>query len=166
VGVILVKAIVPEIRLLHFKGMIGLFPYFIVGMLLYRAPPLLRSSPLLAACALTFSVIAAIRIFDVPLFFRAPDVLTLVGGCASVVLFMRVFPRISFLERIAPYSFTIYLWHPEANSLVRNVLWKVGFHSVPALFVIGIVAGVGIPILLHLIMIRMPRYISAPVIAR
>jgi peptidoglycan/LPS O-acetylase OafA/YrhL len=78
---------------------------------------------------------------------------------------LRLFPRVGWLEWIAPYSFTIYLWHPAANGLVRNLLRSSGLDSIPALFWIGLAAGVLVPVGLQRVMLRFPR-LSLPVIGR
>ena len=157
----------PDIPVMHAKNAVFLTPFFVAGLMLYRIPPLLESRALLVVSALAMVSLIALQQFSVHednLLFES-GVLSWICGTASVITLLHLFPKTSWLERIAAYSFTIYLWHPAANGMIRNALLKVGVHSVPLLFAVGLAAGVLIPIGLHRLMLRLPK-LSAPVIGR
>lgn len=159
----------PSVPILHIKNALFLLPFFIVGLLLYRRPVLLESSA--TGIAAVVLAVGLLCVLEVPALAAATGgdrsgILRWVCGSAWVVTLLRFFPKFLPLERIAAYSFTIYLWHPAANGVVRNILWKSGLHATPMLLVVGLVVGVGLPIALHLIMLRLPRIFSMPLIGR
>jgi acyl-CoA synthetase (AMP-forming)/AMP-acid ligase II/peptidoglycan/LPS O-acetylase OafA/YrhL len=143
----------------------SLLCFFALGVAVDRQPALLRSNALLGIALLVAGGSLAWRvdemILDIP-----PNVwLTYPAGCAWIFAALRLFPRIEAIEGIGAYSFTIYLWHPLANSMVRLILIQIGLTWLPLLFVVGIIGGVGLPILLHRIMLRLPMF-SLPFIGR
>lgn len=167
-AVVLFAWTVPDIPIMHVRSALSLLPFFIFGLLLYRVPDLLESRALLVG-----SVIALISIIALqqaaPEIFRAINptgVLMWLCGMASVIVALRLFPRLPAIESIAAYTFTIYLWHPAANGAVRNFLWGLGVNSTGLLFVIGLASGILVPILMHRVFMRLPKIISAPVIGR
>ncbi|MEH3106944.1 MAG: AMP-binding protein [Sphingomonas fennica] len=160
--------LVPSVPFLHIKNAIFLLPFFAWGVLLYRLPALLGSRGLLTAAAA-----GAVGLLAAQQLSPGPDGLIgtygwlrWVCGGAIVLALLRLFPKLVWLERIAAYSFTIYLWHPAANGVVRAVAMKAGLHATWGLFLIGLAAGVLLPIALHLVMLRLPKALSLPVIGR
>lgn len=157
----------PDIPVMHFRNAMFLLPFFLFGIILYRVPLLLRSNAILAAAlvigpALLIAERFAARTIDAidPL-----GLLRWVCGAAIVVILVRLFPRIRALQWIAIYSFTIYLWHPAANAVLRKLLWEVGIKSTGLLFAIGLAAGLLIPVVIHVVAQRFPR-LSLMVIGR
>ena len=159
----------PAPPILHIKNAVFLLPFFVCGLLLYRLPTVLESRVFVVSAAVLALVLLCVL--------QVPGVIAITGGdrsgllrwlCGSawVVTLLSFFPKIVPLERIAAYSFTIYLWHPAANGVLRNSLWKLGVHSTPLLFIAGVAVGVLGPIAIHLFMLRMPRILSTPVIGR
>ena len=59
---------------------------------------------------------------------------------------------------------TIYLWHPLANGAARAVVQRSDL-GLGVTFILGMIAAVMLPILLHRVMLKMPL-ISLPVIGR
>lgn len=56
---------------------------------------------------------------------------------------------------------------PDSDlSAVRNFLWGLGVNSTALLFVIGLASGILVPILMHRMFMRLPKFVSAPVIGR
>lgn len=165
-GVCLLYPFFPNIPVLHMKNALFLLPFFIFGLLLYRVPALLRQGWLLGLSLVMLPVLLVLQY--VPLGDLAVMDLTLARwlcGAAAAIVFLRLFPRLRWLDWIAVYSFSIYLWHPAANGLVRTLGWEAGVQNVALLFGVGLAAGILLPILLHEIMLRMPR-LSAFVIGR
>jgi acyl-CoA synthetase (AMP-forming)/AMP-acid ligase II/surface polysaccharide O-acyltransferase-like enzyme len=182
-GLMLLTAVislaVPSDTVLHLKSTFFLFPFFLFGLLLYRMPALLRSRLLLGVALVAFAFSIAVQQLSMngigivaewhilrpasqPL---AVILLAWICGCAAVISLLHFLPRIAALEVIAVYSFTIYLWHPLANNLIQKIFAKAGLQIDWLVFVLGVAAGVLIPILIHKVAQRVPK-LSLPVIGR
>jgi acyl-coenzyme A synthetase/AMP-(fatty) acid ligase len=159
---------IPDFPIMHVKNALGLLPFFILGLCLYRVPALLESKALLVMSVIAMVAVTAVQqaLPATYLSFNSFGLFALLCGAASVIALLRLFPKTVWIEAIAAYSFTIYLWHPAANGAVRDALWKIGVYSTGLLFVIGVAAGVLIPIAMHLVLRRFPKIVSAPIIGR
>ncbi len=173
VALVMITAIVtypmiPRIPVLHIKNAVFLLPFFALGLLLYRIPELLRSRALLvSATIVAVTLLVSQQLMPGPdgLFATVKWLPWLCGGSVVIVL-LRLFPKIEWLEWVAAYSFTIYLWHPAANGAIRAAMMKVGIHATWPLFLIGLVAGVLLPIAMHLAALRLPKQLRMPLIGR
>ena len=58
------------------------------------------------------------------------------------------------LERLRPYSFTIYLYHVFGSSPCRRILLEFGVASIPVHLVLGVAAGFAAPTCLHMLAAR------------
>lgn len=150
---------VPVIPVLHIKNALFLFPFFGFGILLYREPRLLGSTPLALGSLLLLVPLLGSQFIGEGAhnLFESNPVVRWVAPIAAILACLRYFPRIRLLEMLAIYSFTVYLWHPAANGLVRTVALKLGIANIPLLFVIGMAAGLLGPIILHRIVERFPK---------
>lgn len=169
----------PAMPVFHFDGTLFLLPFFVFGLLLYRTPTLLRRRDVLVGSALVTLTVAAIQqlsmngigitgdwsILRPSHAFSWAAVLPWVGGCAAMVTLLHLAPKTVWLERVAAYSFTIYLWHPLTNAVARSAFAKVGVHIDLVIFVGGVAASVFGCIAIHLAAMRFPR-LSLPVIGR
>jgi surface polysaccharide O-acyltransferase-like enzyme len=158
-AVVVIYPFVPDVRLLHLKNALFLLPFFAFGILLYRTPGLLRNPWLAGASVVALPVLLAAQFMPIGVgaMINVDLMLRWLCGAVAVVAFLRFFPRIGWLEMLAVYSFTIYLWHPAVNGLVRTVAWRMGIENVPFLFSIGLASAVLLPVVLHRIMLRLPR---------
>jgi len=163
----LVSMAMPKVELLHINNTVFLFPFFIFGMIVYRKSNILRNSLIfLVSIFAFFSIISLnqLRMMGYPVT-EHYGYLPWLCGWASVVVLFNVTPRIPVLERVAVYSFTIYLWHPAAGAATRMALMKAGVHSTPVLFTLCLLAGTLVPIAMHILLSRTPR-LSLPIIGR
>lgn len=157
-----------DIRLLQVHNTVFLVPFFLFGRILHAKPKILTNGAVAvaAAIALAAAVVAQQALGAEAATWFETSLPLFVAGAASVIVFFRFLPRVRWLDQIAPYSYTIYLWHPAANATVRNGFGKLGVHQIDLLFVAGLAAGVGVPILMHKVASRLPRLISLPIIGR
>ncbi len=89
-----------------------------------------------------------------------------IGGCSCLLLMLYLCPRIPALEAISLFSYTIYLWHPLANGVVRFLLQQINIQYIAVFVIIGFISGVLGPILFHYIMAKMPVLVRTLFIGR
>lgn len=89
-----------------------------------------------------------------------------IGGGSCLVVMMSLFPRISILESVGIFSYSIYLWHPLVNGVIRNLLEKLGVEGLFPLVLLGFITAVLIPIAVYLIANKFPTFIRTPIIGR
>ncbi len=90
------------------------------------------------------------------------DVHSLYYGLSICAFLALTLPKIRMLEWIGPYSFTIYLYHVLATSATRRVLDKLGMEQDLTNYVLGLLAGILGPVLLHMLAMQTPiarRYV-------
>ncbi|WP_294394271.1 AMP-binding protein [uncultured Sphingomonas sp.] len=158
----------PFVYLFSISEALHLLPFFVLGMLLHRRPQLMSSRPLLTLAGAGAVVLLALQQLVLSGLMAQHWLLPMgiAGGCAIVLLALHFFPRLIALEVLGAYSFTIYLWHPMGNAAVRQALRIAGVEQRPVLFLLGLAGGMLLPVMLHTIMTRAPRWISLPVIGR
>jgi acyl-CoA synthetase (AMP-forming)/AMP-acid ligase II/surface polysaccharide O-acyltransferase-like enzyme len=149
---------VPSFELLHLRNALFLFPFFVFGVVLYRHNWLISSRLVLpVAVPLILAYPIALTILGAALPGTALDaVLTWLGGSAAIVALLRFAPRIGILEVISIFSFTIYLWHPAASAMVRNLMDALGGSPTWVAVLLGTIAGVVLPMGVHRLAERLP----------
>lgn len=132
-----------------------LLPFFLFGVLLYRNFGLFwqARTAVLSLCLLIMLVVSYLQAQyywsegTLMLGRRTPSALAF-GIAACTFLFLAM-PRIPLLDRLAPFAFTIYLYHVFGTSGMREVLEKLGVNGLVPKAVLGLVAGIALPIVLH-----------------
>ncbi|SNX69479.1 acyltransferase-like protein [Cereibacter ovatus] len=143
-------------------GAIYLAPYFLFGVVFCRyAPALARvalPAVLLAALAVVVgSALSIGRYMDLGAFSDdRQDLQSLALGLGGCVVAMLALPRLTLIDRFGAYSFTIYLYHVFATSLTRRVLTQVGVDDPAIQIPLGLMAGLALPVLLHVLAARSP----------
>lgn len=132
-----------------------LAPYFILGMLILRRRESVMDNllPVLFGAAayfaiglfLDFEVLHNTGHFSLDRF----DVQSLAMAGGAVLILYLVVPRWPAMDRIAVYSFTIYLYHPLGTTLSRRLLDLLGIGNQYASFILGLLAGLLVPVLIH-----------------
>jgi fucose 4-O-acetylase-like acetyltransferase len=77
-------------------------------------------------------------------------------GVAFGVTLLAATPTVPLLAWIGGYSYSIYLFHVFGSAASRIALERIGVTSLPLLVVSGTLAGLVVPILLHLALERVP----------
>jgi peptidoglycan/LPS O-acetylase OafA/YrhL len=152
----------------HLRNAAMLLPFFILGVVIQRKSDWMMwpGVSVLAAACLALSVAFVPLGTTEAINFDRTGVLTWIGGTGALVLLLRHMPKLVWLEIVAAYSFTIYLWHPAAAAAMRNGAQALGLQNTPLLFALGLAAGVVAPVLLHLTAQRLPKFASLPLIGR
>lgn len=136
-------------------GAMMLLPYFILGVIVWRHRHwvLARRFRLLAAACLLVVIGSAwnLQILrDTGVFSDErrdlQSLLSATGGCMAAMLAL---PHLRLLDRIGALSFTIYLYHVFGTSLMRRALDAAGLDSMALQFVLGLLAGIALPAVIH-----------------
>ncbi|TVV71262.1 AMP-binding protein [Sphingomonas solaris] len=172
--------LLPGVELFHFTNTLFMLPFFVWGVLLYRRPELLGSRITLGVAAVVLAGALLIQQLSMNgigitgdwAILRAPESLSFAGvlpwfaGCAAIVVLIHLFPRFTPLERIAGYSYAIYLWHPLANNAVQMVMRRIDLHNDLLFFAVGVGGGALLPIALQIVVVRWFPRLSLPVVGR
>jgi len=134
---------------------IYLAPYFIFGAIFVRhRAVIVAHHRLLIVMALVGVILAswvnAAEFHATGSFSNArQDLQSLTFGLSACTLALLALPRIALLDRLGPISFTIYLYHPFGTSGMRLLLDSFGIAAIEIHLVLGILAGLMLPGLLH-----------------
>ncbi|MFL0810896.1 MAG: AMP-binding protein [Agarilytica sp.] len=160
---------VPHMPLFSISQAIEYFCFFSIGVLINRNAGILKIRALFAIS----SVLAAAAIGAQQLSFFGFDNPIVqwpywwhVGGSACLMLMIYLFPRMPSLEVLSIFTYSIYLWHPFANGVIRFALQQLHVESLTTLIIIGFTAGVLGPIILHRTLIRFPAHVRTLFIGR
>lgn len=137
-----------------------LAPYFILGMICARMLP-----EVTALGPLRFlPVLVLVVVFGAELARHFPEAGLLAAGRGApsslliglgvCLAFWLAMPRVGLLVRLAPYTFTIYLYHVLFTSAARRLLSWAGVTELPVLILGGLLAGVVGPMALHAASLR------------
>ncbi|WP_193177988.1 acyltransferase family protein [Oricola nitratireducens] len=152
----------PEQNVFSIYGAIYLLPYFLLGVLFHRnVNEIFARTGLLIPLA--FLAVAAASYVNVSEYLDTGrfsvdnrDLQSLAFGFGACMLAMMTLPRISILARFGPYSYTIYLYHVFATSFARRGLTAAGIEDSAVFIAVGVVCGLALPVLLHVVAKRFP----------
>jgi len=145
---------------LELFGAIYLAPFVLMGALFQRHRNMLRQN--LVSIAVVAAVFAVLGFsMNISTFLESgvlssdrrdlQSALTSVGAITLLAVFM---PRINALAAVGPAAFTIYLYHVFGTSGMRRAADILGVESLPVLFVLTCFAGIGVPVVAHLLLSR------------
>ncbi|QJF53385.1 acyltransferase (plasmid) [Roseobacter ponti] len=162
VGLTLVRSALPlpALQYLMIDGAVYLAPYFLLGMLLFRhhAWVAARKQIIVPVALGLFGIGLAMNIA----FYQETghlsqirfDAQSLAQGIGIILLAQLLFPRVALLDRLAVFSFTIFLYHPFGTAAVSRSLTYLEVDALSLHFVLGLVAGLVVPCLIHLLAAR------------
>jgi surface polysaccharide O-acyltransferase-like enzyme len=138
-------------------GMLYLLPFFSCGVVMrtWSREPLFEKHKswliraLLIGIVMTLLTLGWWRSASLPWAGRY-DIGNVALSCVICVALYLMRFRLSWLELIGPFSYTIYLFHPLFSSMSRKILQHSGHDfSNAVVFVAGMTAGIVLPITLH-----------------
>ncbi|WP_337176011.1 acyltransferase [Paludisphaera sp.] len=144
---------IPVPHVFSLNGAVWLLPFFLLGCGVKRFPEKLFHPATLAFAAACLAVgIAAqqaawfswLSVSEI----RAWMVPALVGLTGNLLLF-RYFPVVPALAFVGAHAYTAYLLHVFFTAGSRIALYRAGIDYHPIIFVVGVAAGVGMPILVE-----------------
>ncbi len=146
-------------RFMSVQSAIYLLPYFLAGALACRHMHLLQAHRLLLIAVALVLVIAStwvnLQQFEQTHEFPTDrrDLQSLAFGMGGSALCLMLLPGIQG-RNLGAFGFTIYLYHVLGTSGMRRFLEGVGVDNLAVNLVLGVVAGIGLPVLLHLVVTR------------
>lgn len=142
-------------RYFALDGALYLLPYFLVGLAVTRfhlRPRLLQ--PLMQAGLLLLLLVAMVQVGEPH---PNPDrrlPWMVIEGLALCGLSMSVNTRSRWLAHIGHLSYSIYLFHVFFTAAVRILLYRLEVQSLTLHVLVGVVAGVGGPVVVHHLLAR------------
>jgi fucose 4-O-acetylase-like acetyltransferase len=150
----------------HFKllslGAAGyLLPFFVMGIGVQRYSALIPWNRWCAlAVAAIFGVTFVVHVAGVfglgGVRLERNTLMALLLSASSVLIACRVVPPVRSLEYIGRHSFTIFLFHMFFTSAMRRIGGAAGMEQDYALFAAGLSVGVSGPLMVELIISRLP----------
>lgn len=153
------------------NGAVYLFPYFMLGVVFCRyATELWAKADKLTIALMLSAVICALWnikiLYETGMF--SPDRRDLqslglgLSLCALAILWC---PRLPMIEALCSFAFTIYLYHVFGTVAARKMLDQLAATTIEFRFLVGLLAGILLPVLLHLVCQRV-RLMSRIVLGR
>lgn len=145
------------------NGALYLLPYFLLGVVFNRYGGEIWADAerltIILMCVAVFCALANMKeLYETEHFSTARrDVQSLGFGLSVTALAFMWAPKLPQLEKLAPYAFTIYLYHVFGAVAVRMTLDFLGVTVHEILFAFGLAGGLLFPILLHEVLCRQSR---------
>jgi surface polysaccharide O-acyltransferase-like enzyme len=144
------------------NGAVYLFPFFMLGVVFCRyGEELWAEADKLTVVLMLVAVICAL--WNIKILYETGSFSTVrrdlqslglgLSLCALAVLWC---PRLPMIEALCPFAFAIYLYHIFGTVAARKILDHLGATTIEVRFLIGLVAGILLPVLLHLVCQRVP----------
>ncbi len=141
---------------------IYLAPFFLLGLVFVRHRSVFTGAPTLlaTACLIVVLICSAINLSVLQetgrLSMDRQDLQSLAMGLSICLLAILVLPHVAQFELLGPYAFTIYLYHVFGTAGMRRALHAGGIESVPMHLVMGLAAGLILPVAIHVLADRHP----------
>lgn len=149
---------VPEAaNVFSMNGALRLLPFFLLGYGMYRFELFQLSRWGIAGAAILFGSIYTLKLASLIGDWEPNEIVrrivSVAVGVSGIVLIFAARKAFTWrwLAAIGPFAFGIYLLHVFGSAATRIALEKVGIGWLPAVFVIGLVVGVGAPIVFQLL---------------
>jgi len=146
-------------NLFSFKGAAYLFPFFLIGIGLYRFSGFLLNKKMTLFIMTAFIVSTFIQQLiwfeGYPLQNKVSLLGITVGICGALLLFRLKFKN-SLLIWIGDYAYGIFLFHVFFTGGTRILLMKLGVHNLWTILIVGVIFAILFSILLVLIISKSP----------
>jgi glucans biosynthesis protein C len=134
---------------------VNLMPFFLLGCGIERYPEIFTSKAFLKTILGIFIVAIVFQQYtwfaNMALNFEADKLLGLIVACTGITLFFYIRRDIPIMSKIGYYAFGIYLFHVFGTAGSRIFLHELGVQNHFIVFTIGLIFGIGIPILFELL---------------
>lgn len=133
-----------------------LLPFFLLGVVYIRFKPafLAAAGWLVPVCVMVILAASAINFITLQntgrMSMDRQDLQSLAMGLSGCMAAIIALPSVPQLEKIGPYAFTIYLYHVFGTAGMRMSLDGLGITSLSFHLILGLVAGIALPIGVHM----------------
>jgi hypothetical protein len=144
-----------SVNVFSFNGFINLLPFFVLGCGIQRFNNIFSGKELIKISVIAFVFSFAIQQYiwfaDLDLSYYYEQLLSVFVACSGIIVLFFIRKNIPFMSKIGYYAFGIYLYHVMGTAGSRIILTKFGVEQHMILFGIGLLFGLGLPILIELI---------------
>jgi glucans biosynthesis protein C len=138
-----------------FSHFLNLLPFFLLGCGIQRFRELFTAKKNLTIILVLFIISVIIqqytlsegKTFDYPEYI----ILSFFVASSGIPLLFYIRKNISFLSKLGNFAFSIYLFHVFGSAGTRIILTKIGIMNNSILFTVGLVFGLGVPVILEII---------------
>lgn len=146
----------PEIDVFSIGGYLNLLPFFILGCGIQRFEHLYDGRKIILIPLSVFIVFVALQQYTwfagVNLNVYNANILSLFVACPGIIVLFYIRKNIPIMSKVGYYAYGIYLYHVFGTAGSRILLMKLGFDHDASIFVFGLLAGLGVPIIIELIL--------------
>ncbi len=136
-----------------FKGFLNLLPFFVLGCGLERYQDLFKNKMVIFGLLIIF--ILAVSVHQINLLngksFSGLDytIVSFFVACPGIVLLFHIRKDVPFLSKLGYFAYGIYLFHVFGTAGSRIVLMQMNVTNTGFLFWVGLLAGLGLPIVIE-----------------
>jgi peptidoglycan/LPS O-acetylase OafA/YrhL len=146
----------PELDVFSIGGYLNLFPFFILGCGIQRFEHLYAGRKVILIPLAVFIVFIAIQQYTwfsglTPNVYYS-NILSLFVACPGIIVLFYIRKNIPIMSKVGYYAYGIYLYHVFGTAGSRILLTKLGLDHDASVFVFGLIAGLGVPIIIELIL--------------
>jgi fucose 4-O-acetylase-like acetyltransferase len=148
-----------DVSFMSWRQACYLAPFFLLGLGANRYADAVRARPVLKACAVVFVVSMAAHSYNVMAGGEstyASHLVRIVAGLAGALTLLSSLPVVNVMARLGAYSYAIYLFHPFFVFPTRKALALLGLTSHASVFLLCLTAGLIGPVVLEIIVRRIP----------
>lgn len=138
-----------------YKGFLNLLPFFVLGCGIKRYQDLFRSKIVIRGLLILFIIAVTLQQFSLLNNMsinglRYTMISLLVAGPGITLLFY-IRKNVPVLSKLGHFAFGIYLFHVFGTAGSRILLMNLSVEHITTLFSIGLLAGLGVPIIIELV---------------
>ncbi len=146
------------IRLFSFNNYLYLLPYFLLGLGIKRFSNYLFNKTTLLAISILLGIGITLQQLNwfhvIELHGGQPGLLSAFVGLSGILIIFYLRKPNKFLAKLGYYSYSIFLFHVFGTAGSRIISRWMGIESTPILFIIGMIFGLGLPILIELLLLK------------
>jgi glucan biosynthesis protein C len=152
-----IRFLVPKFEhdVFSINGFFNLLPFFLLGCGIQRFPEIFTGRPVIRTALGVFIITILMQQYTwfagIKLNIYEFRVLSLFVACSGITLFFFIRKNIDIISKIGYYAFGIYLFHVLGTAGSRIILLKLGLDQHFFVFTMGLLFGLGIPILIELL---------------
>jgi len=141
-----------------YEGFLNLLPFFVLGCGIERYRNTFTNKSIIRGLLILFIVVITVHQYllvnRTEINFLENTLLSLMAASSGIVLLFYIRRNISVLSKLGHFAYGIYLFHVFGTAGSRIMLMNLNIINTTVLFVIGLLAGLGVPILIELLLER------------